>query len=461
MHRRTRSLATALVALFSVLPAAATGADGLPRGDAKAEAFAPEALARIGEMLDEAVARRQIAGGAALLARNGKVVYLATSGQRDAEAGLPIEPSTIYRIASMTKPVTSVAVMLLRDQGKLALDDPVFKYIPEFKAPAVLAPRTVEHKQGGPATVPAWRAITIHDLLTHTSGLTYRFFDRPILGALYAATDVSDGLCETPGTIADNAARIAKLPLLHQPGTAWEYSLSTDVLGRVVEVASGQTLDEFFRERIFRPLRMVDTHFIIPEAKRGRLADLYEPGPDKAIRRVGTGRVQAGPLLYSATYPTSDASTYYSGGAGLSATIGDYARFLQLLLNRGELDGARLLQAESVDLMTRNQIGKLQITFPDHGDGFGYGFGVVTARAKTESFRRAWYDEVATVGTFSWGGIFDTYFWVDPELRMLGILMLQIYPSDHLKLRQEFKRLAYEAITPDHEARKKSRALGP
>ena len=331
-------LATATTACEKLL--AAASADGLPRGDAQAEGFAPEALARIGQMLDETVARRQIAGGAALVARNGKVVYLATSGQRDAEAALPIEWSTIYRIASMTKPVTSVAVMMLREQGKLALDDPVSKFIPEFKAPKVLAASPTGTTGPDPATVPARREITIHDLLTHTSGLTYRFFDRPILGALYAKAGVSDGLCETPGTIALNVARIARLPLLHQPGTAWEYSLSTDVLGRVVEVASGQTLDEFFRDRIFQPLGMLDTHFVVPEAKRHRLAALYTTGPDKTIRRVGTGTVQAGPLVYSATYPTRDGSTYYSGGAGLSSTIGDYARFLQMLANRGELDGA-------------------------------------------------------------------------------------------------------------------------
>ena len=293
------------------------------------------------------------------------------------------------------------------------------------------------------ATVPARREITIHDLLTHTSGLTYRFFDTT---GLYAAAGVSDGLCETPGTIADNVARIAKLPLVHQPGTTWQYSLSIDVLGRVVEVASGRTLDEFFRERIFGPLGMADTYFIVPESARQRLAALYTPGPDKSIRRVGTGKLAAGTVIYSATYPTWDASRYFSGGAGLSGTIGDYARFLQMLANRGELDGARLLRPETVDLMTSNQIGELRIGFPHHGDAFGYGFGILTPAGKTESFRKSVYDDVATAGTFSWGGIFNTYFWVDRERHLIGILMTQIYPSDHLKLREEFKRLSYEAL---------------
>ena len=342
MQRSLRTLPTAFIALMAL--ASVASGDGLPRGDARAEGFAPEALARIGTMLDDAAARRQIAGGAALVARRGKVVYLATAGRRDAEAGLPVDEATIYRIASMTKPVTSVAVMMLREEGKLGLDDPVSRYLPEFRAPTVLVAGRAD-PAGEPLTVPARREITIRDLLTHTSGLSYRFFDRPVLGRLYAASGVSDGLCETPGTVADNVGRLARLPLLHQPGTAWEYGLNTDVLGRVVEVVSGRTLDEFFRDRIFGPLKMEDTSFVVPEAKRHRLAALYTPGPDKAIRRVGPGPVEAGALVYSATYPTRDGSTYFSGGAGLCSTIGDYARFLQMLLNRGELDGTAAAQA--------------------------------------------------------------------------------------------------------------------
>ena len=267
-----------------------------------------------------------------------------------------------------------------------------------------------------------------------------------MLGKLYAEAGVVDGLCEAPGTVGENVGRLAKLPLLHEPGSAWEYGLSVDVLGRVVEVVSGQDLDQFFRERIFKPLLMEDTFFVVPEAKRQRLSTLYTPGPDKMIRRVGGGPVVAGPLTYSATYSTNSGSKYFSGGAGLCSTLGDYARFLQMLVNRGELDGARLLKPATVDLMTRNHIGDLRIAFPNHGDGFGFGFGVLTERGKTEAFRREAYNDVATVGTFSWGGIFNTYFWADPERQMIGILMTQIYPSDHLKLPEELKRLAYEAM---------------
>jgi CubicO group peptidase (beta-lactamase class C family) len=445
MNRRQLALAIISISLCVPLFAFVRAQEPPPR-ESQAEGLAPEALKRIGALLDDAVARRQIAGGAALIALHGKVVYLESAGKRDFEAGLPVDRSTIYRIASMTKPVTSVAVMMLYDAGKLKLDDPLSRFVPEFRAQSVLKAAESKAAPGTPATVPAAREITIADLLTHTSGLTYRFFDRPVLGKLYAEADVSDGLCETPGTIGDNVLRLAKLPLLHQPGTAWEYSLSIDVLGRVVEVASGQTLDAFFGEHIFGPLRMDDTSFVVPDAKRQRLAALYTPGPDKAFQRVGPGRIQAGPLIYSATYPTADLSTYFSGGAGLCSTIADYARFLQMLLNRGQLDGARLLKPETVDLMTRNQIGDLRIAFSNHGDGFGYGFGVLTKRGKTAEFRRSVYDDVASVGTYSWGGIFNTYFWVDPERELIGILMTQIYPSDHLKLREDFKRLTYDAL---------------
>lgn len=444
MDQRLLVYAVALIGLCAFAPPARGGE--LPRGDARSAGFAPERLAKIEALLKDAAGRKQIAGGAALVARRGKVVYLSTAGQRDVEESLPVDEATIYRIASMTKPVTSVAVMMLYEQGKIGLDDPVSKFLPEFKNPTVLVPKEGKDAKDSYTTVPALREVTIRDLLTHTSGLTYRFFDLPGLGKLYAQAGVTDGLCETPGTIADNVERLAKLSLQHQPGGAWAYGLSTDVLGRVVEVVSDQTLDTFFRERIFKPLRMDDTFFVVPGAKRRRLAALYTPGADKTIRRVGPGRGEAGALTYSATYPANDGNTYFSGGAGLSSTIGDYARFLQMLLNRGELDGVRLLKPETVGLMTANQIGNLRVTFPNHGDAFGYGFGVLTPRGKTEEFRRSAYDDVATVGTYSWGGIFNTFFWADPERQMLGILMTQVYPSDHLPLRETFKRLTYEAL---------------
>ncbi|HEY8506580.1 MAG TPA: serine hydrolase, partial [Gemmataceae bacterium] len=325
---------------------------------------------------------------------------------------------------------------ILVEEGKLRLDDPVSKYIPEFADAKVLV--VPEEKGAEPKTVPARREVTVRDLLTHTAGLTYRFFNRPHFGKLYADAGVSDGLVETPGTIADNARKLAKLPLVHHPGEGWEYGLNTDVLGRVIEVASGKTLDAFFRERIFEPLKMNDTHFVLPEEKRSRLAAVYTPGKDKTLRRVGKEPVREGELIYSATYPTWGESRYYSGGAGLVSTVGDYHRFLLMLLNGGELDGARVLKPETVREMTRNQIAELSVPFNAHGTGFGYGFGVVTDREKAK--------EVASEGTYSWGGFFYTYFWVDPKRELIGILMTQTYPNGHLKLRERFKELTYEAL---------------
>jgi CubicO group peptidase (beta-lactamase class C family) len=434
MHRRFLLAALAALSLFALV---AVPAD-LPKGDPAKAGFDPQKLGKIGAVLTDAVAKKQIAGGVALVARDGKAVYVAAVGNRDAETSRPMTPDTIFRIASMTKPVTSVAAMILVDDGKIKLDDPLSKYIPEFAAPKVLVPAKDPKADPPYQLVPAKREPTVRDLLTHTSGISYRLFDPPHLGKLYADAGVSDGLAGMPETVEENVKRLARLPLLHQPGERWTYGLNTDVLGRVVEVASAQRLDDFFRRRIFGPLKMDDTHFALPEHKRDRLAALYAPGDDKTIRRVGDDPVKLGELIYSATYPIKVGSRYTSGGAGLVSTAGDYARFLQMLLNRGELDGLRLLKPETVDAMTRGQIGDLKGLGGLHGDTFGYGFAVVTEGGKA--------DRPDGVGSYSWGGLFYTYFWVDPQNKLLGVLMTQVYPNNHLKLREEFHRLTYEAL---------------
>jgi CubicO group peptidase (beta-lactamase class C family) len=418
-------------------------AQGLPPGDAKALGLVPEKLDRIGQLLQESVTARQIAGASVSVIRKGQVAYLATIGMQDVEAKAPLAAGTIFRIASMTKPITSVAAMMLVDEGKLRVSDPVSKYIPEFKSLTVLVPKPGDGKETPPYTlVPAEREVTVHHLLTHTSGISYGLWGRPHLGEFYAKAGVSDGLIETPGTMADNVRRLALVPLLHQPGSAWEYGLNTDVLGRVVEVASGRSLEEFFRERIFGPLKMVDTSFVVPAEKRGRLAALYTPGEDKTIRRIGNEPQRTGAVVYSATYATHDGSQYFSGGAGLSSTIGDYSRFAQMLLGGGELEGVRLLKPETVAQMTANQIGDLKVDIGKHGDSFGYGFGVVTERSGPRP------PEGAAAGTFGWGGMFYTYFWVDPQRQLIGVFMSQIFPSDHLKLHEEFQLRTYQALMP-------------
>ena len=258
---------------------------GLPAGDPKAEGFDPSKLARIQGVLDDLVAREKVAGMATLVARNGKVVHLAAAGRRDVEADRPLDRSTLFRIASMSKPITSAAVLILVDDGAINLDDPVAKFLPEFAAPRVLAAGP-----GQAVLVPAEGPITIRHLLTHTSGLCYRFAAPPGLVDAYIDLGISDGLAETPGTIGENVHRLARLPLAHQPGARFTYSLSTDVLGRVVEVASGRTFDEFLRDRLFRPLKMDDTGFLVPGPKRGRLAAVYMPRADGKFRRAPTRR---------------------------------------------------------------------------------------------------------------------------------------------------------------------------
>jgi CubicO group peptidase (beta-lactamase class C family) len=402
-------------------------------------------LEQAGALFRQAVDNKEIAGAVLLVARSGKVAYLEAVGKQDVEAGVAMSPESIFRIASMTKPITSVAAMILADDGRLDLSDPISRFLPEFKFMKVAVPRKKRAdgaSPGNPAEdfdlVQAYRPITVRDLLMHTSGICYRFTDRPHLGRLYAEAGICDGLTPSEISLEENVRRLAALPLLHQPGTAWEYGLNTDVLGRLVEVASGQSLGGFIGQRILRPLKMTETYFFVPEAERDRLAALYEPGSDGKIKRAADGPTVKGPLIYSANAAYRQRPGYFSGGAGLLSTAGDYARFLQMLLNRGALDGARILKPATVDAMTRDQTEGLPLWIPVHGFAFGYGFGVNTRPASDNKKDPA--------GTYSWGGIYYTDFWVDPKDQVIGVMMTQIYPSGQLKLRDEFHRLVNESI---------------
>jgi CubicO group peptidase (beta-lactamase class C family) len=443
MQRPKRVVAISLVLLFLAAGRSSPGGEGLPRAQPDQVGLDAAGLERAGALFRQAVEKKQIAGAVLLVARHGKLACLEAVGMQDAEASMPMTPGTIFRIASMTKPITSTAIMILADQGRLDLSDPISRFLPEFKYMKVAVPR----KKGETTTpgdsaedyelVQAYRPITVRDLLMHTSGLCYRFTNRPGLGRLYAEAGICDGLSPCDHSLAENVRSLARLPLFHQPGTAWEYGLNTDVLGRLVEVVSGQSLDRFFAERIFGPLQMSDTHFVLPEAKRDRLAALYEPGPGDTIVRAGDGPTIKGPLIYSASAPYRGSAGYYSGGAGLVSTATDYARFLQMMLNHGELGGVRVLRPRSVDAMSRDQTEGLPLWIPVHGFGFGYGFGVATRPGSVSK---------DPAGTFSWGGIYYTDFWVDPRDEVIGIMMTQVYPSGHLKLRDEFHRLVNEAI---------------
>jgi len=432
MRLHHRLLAASLAFVFL---AGANRGDELPRGDAKALGFSPEKLERIPALIKEAVEKKQIAGGVALVARRGKVIHLSTAGMQDLESKTPMTDGVIFRIASMSKPITSVAVMQLVEDGKLNLTDTLSKYVPEFKDMKVAVP-----SQNGKSfeLVKAEREITIHDLLTHTSGITYRIMSKPHVGKLYEEAGVCDGLVESSVSLAENVRKIAKLPLVCQPGSAWEYGLNTDVLGHVVEVVSGQPLEDYMRGRIFTPLRMNDTCFNLAKDKHSRLASLYTVQEDKSLRKVGEKAVTTGPFVYSATVPTHSDNKYFSGGAGLVSTAGDYFRFGQMMMNGGELNGARVLKVETVRAMTKNQLGKIRVN-PGNAE-MGYGFGVLSEEGKKDQ------NDPAGVGTFAWGGAYCTYFWVDPKNELVAVVMAQVAPPN-FTLGTEIKKAVYAAMT--------------
>ncbi|XXT20213.1 serine hydrolase domain-containing protein [Sorangium sp. So ce429] len=382
------------------------------------------------------VTEKKIAGAVAMVSQDGKVLYLDALGMQDVEAARPMSEETIFRICSMTKPITSVAVMMLVEEGKIALSDPLSRFVPEFKKVEVATPDPA--KQGAYKREKARREITIHDLLTHRSGLTYGFLENAYFRKLYRDAGVSDGLTETRGTIGDQAKKLASLPLMHQPGAAWSYGLSADVLGRVVEVASGRTLEQFFYERILKPLQMNDTHFHLPAKDEPRLAAVYQPAQDGTIERLPAGPVEKNGAIYSASYPLDRNGQYFSGGAGLVSTVKDYGRFAQMLLNGGELDGTRILKKETVDLMTRNHTADVPLPWKEIGGGFGLGFGVVTEAHKGS--------ELGSVGTFSWGGFYNTTFWVDPQKKLVGVLMTQLHPAHPLLISDTFRQMTYAAL---------------
>jgi CubicO group peptidase (beta-lactamase class C family) len=447
MRRPKLAVAVALVLPFLACDLAVLAAEALPQALPDQVGLSQEKLARIDVLFQDHVARKQVAGVVGLVLRHRKTAYRGAVGMQDIEAGVPMSPDTIFRIASMTKPITSTAVMMLVEAGPIHLSDPISRYLPEFKFMQVATPRPKQNdekastnSQNGYDLITAYRPITIRDLLTHTSGLSYRFHNDPVVGRLYTEGGICDGLSPCENSLADNVRRLARLPLAHQPGTVWDYSLSVDVLGRLVEVVSGKSLEAFFNERIFAPLAMQDTHFVLPESKRGRLAALYEPRTDGTIARASEGPTVAGTLIYSASLPYHSTSGYFSGGAGLVSTAADYARFAQMLLNGGELEGTRFLRPETVRAMTRDQTEGLALWITAHGSAFGYGFGIKT-QPSTD-------DKKDAIGSYGWGGIYYTDFWIDPAHDLIGIVLTQVYPSTHLKLRDEFHRLVNESVQP-------------
>jgi len=340
----------------------------------------------------------------------------------DIESKRGMRTDAIFRLASMTKPVTSLAVMMLQEEGLLLIDDPVSKYLPEFKSPKVaLANAANERATGGHRIVPADSEITIRQLLTHTAGLAS--------GTSGATTDLVAKLNATrkpEDLLADYIKKLAALPLNFQPGAHWEYGPATDVLGRVVEVVSGLDLNQFFRQRILDPLGMRDTWFYLPDDRLPRLASTYN-------------KTDAGLVKSTAPGPASRTGRMYAGAGGLAGTAEDYFRFCQMLLNGGQLEGTRLVSRKTVEAMTANQIGALplwQDTYRNYG--FGLGFRVRKEVGQTQT--------LGSVGEYGWGGAYGTYFWIDPAEKMIGILMIQLMPYAHLNIRPDFQNAVTQAI---------------
>ncbi len=375
-------------------------------------------LERINPFMQKYVDEGKVAGLLTMISRYGKVVHFETFGKMDIAKDKPLREDTIFRIYSMSKPVTSVAVMMLFEEGLFGLDDPVSNFIPEFKNLKVFNSMTKE----GIKLDELENEITIRHLLTHTSGLIYGWGDQPV-DSLYREANIF----EKGTTLEQMTKKLANIPLLFQPGTKWEYSVSVDVLGYLVEVISGMPFGQFLSDRLFEPLGMEDTGFNVPETKHERFAELYRPKKSKdGIEPVKEVPLGEGPYKF-----------FPSGGGGLVSTANDYMRFCRMLLNGGELDGVRLLGRKTVELMSSNHLSE-NIEFGDGDLGFGLGFAVVLDMAKS--------GELSSPGTYSWSGAAATTFWIDPQEKLIGLLMTQLMYNPY-PLHREFRILTYSAIT--------------
>ena len=378
---------------------------GLPMVVPEEVGVSAERLERIRPVMQGYVDDGHLPGFLTVVARHGKIVHFETIGMRDVENNKPVEPDTIFRIYSMSKPITSVAVMILYEEGHFQLDTPVSKFIPEFEKMNV-------YNEDQTEILEAKEEITIKQLLMHTAGFTYGWGKKPV-DERYKELKIF----ESGATLVNMVNKLADIPLVHEPGEKWTYGVSTDVLGYLVEVVSGMPFEEFLHTRLFGPLGMVDTGFSVPPEKVDRYAALYRPNKPSGLERVG-----------KAPLANDELSFFPSGGGGLVSTAADYMRFCQMLLNGGELDGARILGKKTVELMR----------YPHHDDWFGLGFAVGTDKKSP--------DTLGSVGSFSWGGAAATTFWIDPEERLIGILMTQLLNNPY-PFQQQFKVLTYQALT--------------
>ena len=422
-------------ALMLCLVATTAASDPLPRATPADVGFDPERLARITSHFQSRVEAGDIAGIVTLVARRGKVVHLEAIGYQDAKRGVPMRTDTMFRIYSMTKPITSIVLMQLYEEGRFLLEDPVERFLPDMANPQVM----VGGSDQAPVTRPAMRSITIRDLLTHTSGLTYGFFRQTPLDARYREQGLGDFV--TPNySLAEGVRRLGAEPLLFDPGTAWNYSMSTDVCGAVIEAITGQTLAQAMAERVFEPLEMLETGFSVPEGAADRFTSLYARNPaDGSMMRIEKAE--------KSSYLSP--RKFLSGGGGLVSTIGDYQKFCSMLLAEGVGNGTRIIGRRTLEYMTLNHLpgGRLlnelgQSLFAEvqmDGMGFGLGFSVIEDPAAN--------GHVCSPGEFAWGGAASTAFWIDPVEEVTAIFMTQLLPSSTYPLRRELRSAVYQALT--------------
>lgn len=394
MKHLCSSIFQRIIILFLILflTEISVSGQGLPLTVPEEVGLSSDRLNRIEKRMNEYTATGKMPGMVTLVARHGKIAYYKSFGKMDIEAKKPMTTDAIFRIASMSKAITTVAVMILYEEGNFLLTDPISKFIPEFRNPKVIMKSPTSDSI---ILVRAKSEITIRQLLNHTSGITY---GSGLQAGYYKEAGIMSGIDPTPGTIGEMVKKLGTLPLICQPGEEFNYGLSIDVLGYLVEVVSKMPLDVFLRERIFEPLKMKDTYFSIPADKFQRLAGLY--------KRDRNGKLYKSPR--NLAHPVNQ--TYFSGGAGLRSTASDYVRFAQMLLNKGELEGVRILSRKTVEMMTSNSIGDLYISSSlryTSGDKFGYGFGIRTERSS--------FSENESIGSFGWDGALYTRFWVDPK----------------------------------------------
>ena len=419
-----RSLTCATM-LGWILTASLAFAQGLPIASPEAVGLSSARLARVTDLVKGEIAKGRYPGAVALVARRGKVAYFEALGQRDPQSGAPMTKDAIFRLYSMTKPFASVAAMMLVEDGKILLSDPVSKYLPKLKNLQVSVPR-VDPQTGrvSYALVPTEREMTIQDLMRHTSGLVYGVFtSHAAVKEAYA----KEGVDWSGVTPDEQIERLARVPLAHQPGSAWEYSLSTDVLGRVVEAVSGATLGQFLQERLFAPLKMTDTAFLVPNGKAARLAQPFAKDP------VSGDAVK---LLDVTVAQKNDA-----GGAGSAGTVADYARFSQMLLNGGQLDRVRILGRATVAQMSSDHLGDIRVASPILPRGYGFGLGFAVRKETGVNW------VTGSAGEYRWGGAAGTAFWVDPKEQMIVVWMTQAQPGPRRgEDRDLFRQLVQAAL---------------